>query len=204
MLEIGERKFIQIPGDKHHQLPPLLVRTAGRLEGAESVFGQAAAIVDSEELIPDTIQAVAPPEDLERRRLDLAFTLIDRYQSFLGLWLWGDSVLEWIRQCEITFETLPDLRFLVSGEVWPRAGRASLVTLLSDKHVEPREAPLDRAVGLRLTFRQPPPIGCFSEQFLLYLNGSVAESAYRAWVSLASQPAASLPPERFDFQVHVM
>jgi hypothetical protein len=61
--------------------------------------------------------------------------------------------------------------------------------------------PLEKAVGLRLTFRQPPPISCFSNQFLFYLNHSVASSAWQAWVNLTPSPIAALPPERFTFQI---
>jgi len=53
-------------------------------------------------------------------------------------------------------------------------------------------------VGLRLTFRQPPPIDCCSNQFLLYLNSTVADTAYRTWSHLVPEAlmllaAAPLP-----------
>ena len=35
-----------------------------------------------------------------------------------------------------------------------------------DKDVPTQGVAPERAVGLRLTFRQPPPIDCFSNQFL--------------------------------------
>jgi hypothetical protein len=54
---------------------------------------------------------------------------------------------------------------------------------------------------MRLTFRQPPPIRCFSNQFLLYLNSPVAATAYTTWSQLAPEPVSSLPPERFRFDV---
>ena len=88
-------------------------------------------------------------------------------------WQWGDSILEWIRQCEITFGTRLELRNLLRPDVWPHAGRSSFVTLLGDKAVSSEGVELEQAVGLRLTFRQPPPISCFSNQFLFYLNSSV-------------------------------
>ncbi|MCL4853199.1 MAG: hypothetical protein KJZ78_17720 [Bryobacteraceae bacterium] len=72
---------------------------------------------------------------------------------------------------------------------------------LADKHVQPEGVPLAEAVGLRLTFRQPPPLACFSNQFLLFLNSRVAVSAYDTWASLSPAPVSSLPPERFSFQV---
>jgi len=52
-------------------------------------------------------------------------------------------------------------------------------------------------VGLRLAFRQPPPIDCFSSQFLFYLNAAVADTAYHTW----SQTPALFPPDRFHFDV---
>ena len=35
-----------------------------------------------------------------------------------------------------------------------------------EKHVPTNGVALEQAVGLRLTFRQPPPVDCFSNQFL--------------------------------------
>ena len=47
----------------------------------------------------------ADPLEIERRKLDLALQLTEKYRALMSHWLWGDSVLEWIRQCEITFES---------------------------------------------------------------------------------------------------
>jgi hypothetical protein len=162
----------------------------------------AAGIIESEEMIP-----MAPVEDpnleleFERRRMDLALNLVDGYLGFVNHWQWGDSVLEWIRQCETTFETRADLRGLLRNDVWPHAGRVSFVKLLRDKSVPMEGVGLEKAVGMRLTFRQPPPIRCFSNQFLFYLNGPVASTAYERWASMSPDPVSALPPERFRFEV---
>jgi len=156
-------------------------------------------IVDSEDLI-DAAHS-APSLDLDRRRMDLALNLVDEYYAILGAWSWGDSILEWIRQCEITFETSPGLRPLLKHDVWPHAGRSSFVQLLEDKHIDSHHCPLERAVGLCLTFRQPPPIGCFSNQFLFYLKNHLAQTAYHTWTQMSPGPLSSLPPERFGVQV---
>jgi len=121
--------------------------------------------------------------------------------EFVQHWRWGDDVLEWIRQCETTFETRMDLRNLLRADLWPHAGRCSFVTLLEDKAVETGGVALEKAVGMRLTFRQPPPLKCFSDQFLLYLNSTVGNTAYQTWAGLSQSPVSSLPPERFTFQV---
>ena len=108
-------------------------------------------------------------------------------------------MLEWIRQCEITFESEGTLRKLLHPDVWPHASRASFVELLREKAMPTGGVALDRAVGLRLTFRQPPPIDCFSSQFLFYLNSTVADTAYHTW-SQNSCPlsAGSLPLRRAE------
>src|SRR5690606_27376652 len=105
------------------------------------------------------------------------------------------------RQCETTFQFSRELRPVLRPDVWPHASRSSFVTLLMDKAVRADGVTLERAVGMRLTFRQPPPIGCFSNQFLFYLNSSVADTAYGTWAHMAPDPISSLPPERFTFQV---
>jgi hypothetical protein len=86
-------------------------------------------------------------------------------------------------------------------DVWPHASRASFVTLLEDKAIPNEGIAFEKAVGLRLTFRQPPPISCFSNQFLFYLNGTVANTAYQTWAHMMPDPISSLPPERFRFDI---
>jgi len=52
-----------------------------------------------------------------------------------------------------------------------------------------------------LSFRQPPPISCCTNQFLFYLNNSVANSAFLTWSQMNPPPVSSLPPERFVVNV---
>ena len=198
---LGDRMFVDVPGSRTHELPPLLVRSS-HVRRLDKVMNMATSIVNDEEMVADIGgQAVLQEEEIDRRRMDLALNLVDQYMALLARWNWGDSILEWIRQCEMTFETRLELRNLLKNEVWPHAGRSSFVRLLADKSMAPGDVELEKAVGLRLTFRQPPPISCFSNQFLFYLNQSVASSAWQAWVRLTPNPIAALPPERFTFQV---
>jgi len=204
---LGDRKFVEVPGEKTHELPPLLVRTSPKVRRLDRVVGMANDIVDSEDMIPiptmaTTVEGMAEYEsEFDRRKMDLAINMVDQYLHFVTQWQWGDSILEWIRQCEITFGTRLELRNLLRPDVWPHAGRSSFVTLLGDKAVSSVGVELDQAVGLRLTFRQPPPISCFSNQFLFYLNSSVASTAYQTWAHLSPNPISCLPPERFSFDV---
>lgn len=197
---IGDRKFVEIPGNRMHELPPLLVHRHVELDRADKVVGLAERIVESEEMVPP---APFPEEPiaLQQRRFDLAINLVEQYKGLLLHWRWGNDILEWIRQCETTFELRQDLRHLLRGDLWPHAGRSSFVQLLEDKAVETGGVDMERAVGLRLTFRHPPPISCFSNQFLFYLNETVATSAFQAWASRNPAPISSLPPERFEFHV---
>lgn len=188
-----DERYIEIPGSKTHELPPLLVHSAG-----EQVGDLTSVMLEAEDMLApsDAEEAV-----LERRKLDLALQLAEQYKGLLSHWLWGDSILEWIRQCEITFESEGTLRKLLHPDVWPHASRASFVTLLIAKAVPTHGVGLEKAVGLRLTFRQPPPIDCFSSQFLFYLNSTVAGTAYQTWSHLGPAPSALFPPERFHFEV---
>ncbi|HBY63836.1 MAG TPA: hypothetical protein DEH78_28760 [Solibacterales bacterium] len=198
---IGDRKFVEIPGSDTHELPPLLVRASAEVNRLDKVMNLANELVDAEDMIPGLpIDDIADPASVERRKMDLAVNLVEQYLQFVTAWQWGDGILEWIRQCETTFEFTARLRNLLRPDVWPHAGRSSFVTLLTDKAVSASGLPLERAVGMRLTFRQPPPISCFSNQFLFYLNLPVAQSAYETWAHM-SPPNFSLPPERFSFQV---
>lgn len=187
-------KYIAIPGSKTHELPPLLVQHthSGNMGDLDSMM------VEAEEMLPATD---ADASLLEQRKYDLAVQLAEQYRGVVSHWQWGNSVLEWIRQCEITFEWEEALRNLLHPDVWPHASRASFVTLLREKRVPTEGVALERAVGLRLTFRQPPPIDCFSNEFLLYLNSPVAESAYQTWSHGAPTEPVLFPPERFHFEV---
>jgi hypothetical protein len=198
---IGDRKFVEVPGGKTHELPPLLVKTAPEVKRVDKMMCIASEIIDQEDMVPlSGIDAIVD-DNVERRRMDLALNLVDQYIGLLAQWHWGDAVIEWIRQCEITFGARLELRNLLRSDLWPHAGRSSFVTLLEDKAVPTPGVGIEKAVGLRLAFRQMPPIRCCSDQFLFYLNNSVAETAYKTWLNTTPSPIASLPPERFQFQV---
>ena len=188
------REYVSIPGYKMHQLPPLLVRRVS--EGAQ--VDMASAIEEAGEMLPE----VDVEESLlERRKFDLAVTLAEQYRGLIAHWQWGESIVEWIRQCEITFQSESALRDLLHPDVWPHAGRSSFVTLLADKRVSTPGVALEDAVGLRLTFRQPPPIDCCTSEFLFCLNASIGGSAYQAWARMGACAPALLPPDRFHFDV---
>jgi hypothetical protein len=198
---IGSRKFVEIAGDKTHELPPLLIADAApRGRHLEKVMNMATELVESESLIPLST-AIQDELDLERRRYELALQFSEQYLGLKNHWQWGDAVLEWIRQCETTFELRTELRNLLRPDVWPHAGRTSFITLLDDKQIDTGGVDLHKAIGLRLAFRQLPPLGYCSDQFLIYLNNSVANSAFDTWSRMSPDPTSSLPPERFEVQV---
>jgi len=203
-MTLGDRKFVEVPGSKTHELPPLLVRTTAGVRRLDKVMEMANDLIEREDMLappPADANPVRAQIEIERRKMDLALNLIEQYQEFVQHWRWGDDVLEWIRQCETTFEHRTDLRNLLRADLWPHAGRCSFVTLLEDKAIETGGVALEKAVGMRLTFRQPPPLKCFSDQFLLYLNSTVAYTAYNTWAGMSQRPVSSLPPERFHFEV---
>lgn len=202
MNVVGGRSFVELPGSETLALPPLFVRERPNVPRLDKAVRMAHDLIDSEDMIPDVLlDSLASPADVDRRKMDLAINMVEQYLSLVDHWQWGDSILEWIRQCETTFENRSELRGLIRPDVWPHAGRSSFVTLLDDKKVPHPKVKLDEAVGLRLTFRQPPPLSCFSDQFLFYLNSSVSSSAYRTWALMSPEPVSSLPPERFSLEL---
>jgi hypothetical protein len=191
-------KYIDIPGSGTHELPPLLVHWAAEHAPAEGACDLASIMPEAEDMLAAD---GADEAQFEQRKFDLALQLTEQYKGLLSYWSWGDSVLEWIRQCEITFESEAVLRKLLHPDVWPHASRASFVTLLMEKGIPTHGVALDRAVGMRLAFRQPPPIDCVSSQFLFYLNATLAATAYRTWSRLVPEAEGLFPPERFHFDV---
>ncbi len=199
---IGDRKFLEVPGGKTHELPPLLVKTAPEMKRLDRMMGIANQIIEQEDMVPCTSGDLIVDDDLlERRKMDMALNLVDQYFGLLSHWHWGDAVVEWIRQCEITFGTRLELRNLLRSDLWPHAGRSSFVTLLEDKSIQTKGVALEKAVGLRLTFREMPSIRCCTDQLLLYLNDTLFPGAYRTWSEKTPAPVCSLPPERFQFEV---
>jgi hypothetical protein len=191
-------RYVDIPGSGTHELPPLLVLWAVE-QTTEVGASDLTSIMPEAE---DMLAADGADESyVEQRKFDLALQLTEQYKGMLTHWSWGDSVLEWIRQCEITFESEDTLRKLLHPDVWPHASRASFVTLLLEKQIATRGVALERAVGMRLAFRQPPPIDCVSSQFLFYLNSTLSTTAYRTWSHLVPQAEGLFPPERFHFDV---
>jgi hypothetical protein len=201
---VGDRKFVEIPGDAMLELPPLLVH-GGAPARMDRVMDMASRVVEEEDLVPGLpLDEHVDAHDVERRKLDMALTMVDSYLGLVRHWHWGDGIVEWIKQCETTFELRADLRRLLRPDVWPHAGRSSFVRLLEDKAVLTSGVDIERAVGLRLTFRHAPPIGMMSDQFLFYLNGKLANTAYHAWSGMNPEPISSLPPERFRVEVVTM
>jgi hypothetical protein len=195
---MSDARYIDIPGSVTHELPPLLLGSLADQAPAQGAPDLAAVMLEAEDMLA---ASDATEEVLEHRKFELAVQLTERYKGLRTQWQWGDSILEWIRQCEITFEGADGLRQLMHPDVWPHACRSSFVTLLEEKRVATAGVPLERAVGLRLTFRQPPPIDCCSNQFLLYLNSTVADTAYQTWSHLVPDALMLLPPHRFHFEV---
>jgi hypothetical protein len=100
-------KYVDIPGSGTHELPPLLINWAAEHAPEEGAWDLASIMPEAEDMI-----AAGGTDELqfEQRKFDLALQLAEQYKGLLAHWSWGDSVLEWIRQCEITFESEDVLR----------------------------------------------------------------------------------------------
>ncbi len=109
---MGDRTYIEIPGSRTHELPPLLIHGEPAVNATplSEVMDLAADIVESEDMIP-----FSPVDEnlAARQKYDLALQLTEKYLALVAHWQWGDSILEWIRQCEITFGAEETLRQLL-------------------------------------------------------------------------------------------
>ncbi len=124
-------RYIDIPGSQTHELPPLLVHWAA--EHAAEQRGYDLAIDHAGGRGYAGRRDLPTRSRFEQRKFELALQLSEQYKGLVAHWSWGDSVLEWIRQCEITFESEGVLRKLLHPDVWPHASRASFVALLLEK-----------------------------------------------------------------------
>jgi hypothetical protein len=202
--QIGDRVFLELPGDKKFELPPLLVHDGGHPPRKDHLLSQALGIVGKDDLVPTTsLDLVAGTDAVERRKFDFALNVVERHLAVVRAWHWGDAIQTWMVNCEEVFARTPVLKSALAPDIWPHAGRSSFVRLLADKKVRP-EAELLEAVGLRLAFRQPLPIHCVSENFLFFLGQTLSATAFRSWETMSPPPHADLPPERFAFQVVVL
>jgi len=81
---LGDRKFIEVPGTKTHELPPLLVRmrppNQGRLDDIMEMANRIIDLEDMGELLDDLLSEV------DRRKRDVARSLVDEYRKFLLAW----------------------------------------------------------------------------------------------------------------------
>jgi hypothetical protein len=191
-------RYIEIPGNETHELPPLLVHSMEPHAPEENAADLALVMSEAEDMLAGNDEE---QEMVEQRKFELALQLAGQYKNLLTHWFWGDGILEWIRQCETTFENETTLRQLLHPDVWPHASRASFVTLLGEKGISPGGVTLEKAVGLRLIFREPSPVRCLSSQFLFFLDSVVAETAYLSWAHLVPEMPSLLPPERFHFDI---
>ena len=57
---LGDRKFVEVPGSKTHELPPLLVRTGHDVKHLDRVMDMANDLIDQEDMIPRARRWTSP------------------------------------------------------------------------------------------------------------------------------------------------
>ena len=48
---IGDRRFVEVPGEKTHELPPLLVKTVPDVKRMDKMMGIASDIIEQEDMV---------------------------------------------------------------------------------------------------------------------------------------------------------
>jgi len=150
------------------------VKTVPDVKRLDKIMGIAAEIIEQEDMVPavagDTIRS---EESIERRKMDLALNLVDQYLGLLSHWHWGDAVIEWNRQCEIT-SARGSSYAICCAAMYAHAGRSSFVTLLETRQSSPRRV-LEKAVGCGWRSGRCRRFALL-RSFLFYLNKSVAQA----------------------------
>ena len=59
---VGDRKFVEVPGGKTHELPPLLVKTLPAVKRMDKILGIATDIIEQEDMVPMTDTAAGSIE----------------------------------------------------------------------------------------------------------------------------------------------
>ena len=77
---MSDRTYIEIPGDRTHELPPLLIHGEASGTRLDEMVGRAADIVDTEDLLPSNS---ADESVVEQRKYDLALQLAEQYLGVL-------------------------------------------------------------------------------------------------------------------------
>jgi len=107
-----DKQYVQIPGIRNHELPPLLVKTSPPEVDFDKILGTACKLVDEDIITPAFLRGTrAEMEEMsdESTRRALGTKVLEDYQNFLRHWQLGYDIMEWVRQCVTTFETRADL-----------------------------------------------------------------------------------------------
>ncbi|MBI4054086.1 MAG: hypothetical protein HY397_02025 [Candidatus Doudnabacteria bacterium] len=179
------------------ELPPLLVRTLASSVPSARLLAAAQEIVSSDCLVASRL----PQPLIVQNTHELALNLAERYLTLAVAWLWGDSILSWIKQCETAFQVNSYLSALVYPDLWPHCYRVGFVELARSKKVQPEGFDLDETVGFRLNFRTLPRIELLTDLFIMAFNREVLMAGYRAWSGMVAERGVALPSGWFSFQV---
>src|ERR1700675_1827996 len=96
---IGDGRFVEVTGEKTHELPPLLVKTVPDVKRMDKMMGIASDIIEQEDMVSMADEARGSIElgqmedlrldlqrqrlDMDRRRMDLALNLVEQYLGLL-------------------------------------------------------------------------------------------------------------------------
>src|ERR1041385_6620954 len=82
-LDMRDDRYIEIPGDGTHELPPLLVHSVTEQPRAENMIDMASMVLEAEDMLPILDE---DREEVEQRKFDLAVQLTGQYRGLLAQW----------------------------------------------------------------------------------------------------------------------
>jgi hypothetical protein len=187
-------EYLQIPFPGLIELPPLLISPTRSVE---------LDLYEAAERVSETgFLTNQDSRDFQARAYNSVSFLANAYTGLLNTWRIGTDVMEWTRQCSITFEDIPVLKeTFCESDIWPNPRVHLLVELLKEKVVDLNGTDLEVATGLTRTFQVEPPFVSLTPEFMLFLYQTAGRSAYQNWSGTSPPPNLRLPPDKFYFQI---
>lgn len=194
--------FLNIPGEKRWELPPLILFTPRKEENPETLNKVMEVIEESDFVFMDDIS-------LYNAKANLAQNAWREYLKIIDTWYLGKNIFEWLSECMTTFTADPILKNILRPGLWPYPDYSCLVDMLDKKcSLDEKLKSLVNgnikiSVGMRLSFEQPPPVEYLTHDFLFYLAPKLAQNAYNNWQEKRTVNGL-LPSERFCFETAVI
>lgn len=189
MHQIGNKKFLKLPGNQTIELPPIIVSAYSvRPKNLETCLD--AIREKSYSIIGYDLQTESQPTD------EITINIFDSYIRFREKWILGEIFFRWVYQCRIERNINDPLRPFLS-KVWPDdLDLIRFSDLLDSKQIELFQN-LHNSIGIRRMFDRLPTAKVLSD-YLLTRQDTIGNEVFN---KIREYDTELFPTERFHFEV---